>query len=143
MKTCARRCRTCTPPKRCKAVYHAGKQRVAAACGPPLPIFWHVEAQSRLIARQASSRAMHSYADRAASLQLLRQIVDFDHPDTGAAAFSGDDRGVRTRQKAGRDGRFQRIRRGEASGADLRCLVRVILPVIVPDDERSVVVPEL
>ena len=70
-------------------------------------------------------------------------VVDFDHADASGVALSREQRGVLARPQRYRYAGLRCVCRGETRGGQFRRLRRVILPVVIRGQERSVAVAQL
>src|SRR6476469_8058687 len=74
----------------------------------------------------------------------LLYFVNLGQGDTGPAILAGNDRSILARGQHGKEEtRFLRIRQAEPVGGQQSCRDRVVLPVVVGGDERSVRIAQL
>jgi hypothetical protein len=74
---------------------------------------------------------------------LLTAVVNLDQADAGAVVQSREQRGVKTRRQRGRNTRLKVVSRRKTRSSELRGLSRVILPVVIRNNERSIAVAQL
>src|SRR5688572_27218807 len=70
-------------------------------------------------------------------------VVDFHQTNAGTVVHSREQRGVKARRQRGGDAGLQLICRGQTSRGQFRRLSLVILPIVIPDEKRSVAVAQL
>ena len=80
--------------------------------------------------------------DALETLALRPEVVDFDHADASAVVQSREQRGVKARRQRRGDAR-PRLFVGARPAAVICGLRRVILPVVVREQERSITVAQL
>ena len=70
-------------------------------------------------------------------------VVDLNETDAGAVVHSREQGGVKARRQRRRDARLESVCRRQTRGSQFGRIGRVILPVVVRDQERSITVAQL
>ena len=75
-----------------------------------------------------------------AAVLALGQIIDFNDTYPRPTILTCNDRGIHSRNKTGRDSRLGWIRGHKSASTDLRRLARIVLPIIICNHERAIVI---